>query len=141
MFRRNPSRVGRGRRAAVVLVAPCCSFRMLFFFLLERTRSTASTRHTCLVYVSTSNGAFFCILLLKLYPIDAHPPLGTRGVERGASPRGCSNSDTTLACVTSNWRPCRRQPQQTRVIRHAKPTTRTYRHIPSVLTQHTSYRM
>ena len=36
-----------------------------------------------------------CILLSKLYHSNAHPPLGARGAERGASPRGCSNSSPT----------------------------------------------
>ena len=47
----------------------------------------------------------FCILLSKLYHIIAHPPLGARGAERGAGPRGRSNSSPTLSSVALNQVP------------------------------------
>ena len=34
------------------------------------------------------------------FPVIAHPPLGARGAERGAGPRGCFNSSPTLSSVT-----------------------------------------
>ena len=37
--------------------------------------------------------------------INARPPLGARGAERGASPRGCSNSSPTLSSVTLSQLP------------------------------------
>ena len=59
VFRRAPSRGGRGRRAAVDIVV-CFGrggffsvfFSVLFFF--ERTRPTTSMRPPCLIYLSTS---------------------------------------------------------------------------------------
>ena len=61
VFLRAPSRVGRGRRAAVDLVMcfgwggifPCFVF---VFFFFERTRPAASMRLPCLIYLSTSTG-------------------------------------------------------------------------------------
>ena len=61
VFRRTPSRDGRGRRAAVDFVVCfgwggffCVSFfRLVFFF--ERTRTAASMRPLCLTHLFTSN--------------------------------------------------------------------------------------
>ena len=61
VFRRMPSRGGRGRRAAAVDFLVCfrCGgfFRALFFhfFSFERRRPTASMGPPCLIYLSTSN--------------------------------------------------------------------------------------
>ena len=59
MFRRTPSRVGRGRRAAVDFVVrfACGEISCVFFdfFCFERTRPAASIRPLCLIYISTSN--------------------------------------------------------------------------------------
>ena len=66
VFRLAPSRVGRGRLAAVAFVV-CVGwggffpvFRFSFFFF-ERTRSAASARSSCLIQLSTSNEAVFCL--------------------------------------------------------------------------------
>ena len=66
VFRRTPSRGGRGRRAAVDFVV-CfwvrrdsfcvCIFFPRFFFFFERTRPAASMRPRCLIYLCTSNEA------------------------------------------------------------------------------------
>ena len=58
MFRRAPSRVGRGRRAAVDFVV-CFGWGGIFrvFFFFERTRPAVSMRPPCLIYLSTSNKA------------------------------------------------------------------------------------
>ena len=62
VFRRSPSRGGRGRRVAVDFVV-CFGwggfFRFFFFdfFFFERTRPAASMRPPCLIYLSTSTGA------------------------------------------------------------------------------------
>ena len=55
VFRRAPSRVGRGRQAAVDFVA-CFRWGGIFsiIFSFERTRSAASMRPPCLIYLSTS---------------------------------------------------------------------------------------
>ena len=84
VFHCTPSRGGRSRRAVVdicrgpgVFLASggisCFFFRVwwdfvLFFFRFlrfERTRPTASTRQPCLMYISTSNEAVFCLLAKK----------------------------------------------------------------------------
>ena len=52
-----PSRVGHGRQEAahfVVCFGWGVFFRFFYFFFLERTRSTASTRPRCLMYLSTN---------------------------------------------------------------------------------------
>ena len=62
VFRRAPSRGGRGRRAAVDFVV-CFGwggfFKVFFqfFFFLERTRPAASMRPPCLIDLYTSNYA------------------------------------------------------------------------------------
>ena len=58
VFRRAPSRVGRGRRAAVDFVV-CFGWGVFFrvfcsFFSFERTRPAASTRRPCLMYLPPS---------------------------------------------------------------------------------------
>ena len=67
VFRRAPSRGGRGRRADVDIVGCIgrgglfvvfCFFRFFFF---ERTRPTSSMRPTCLIYIFTSNEVVFCL--------------------------------------------------------------------------------
>ena len=62
VFRRAPSRGGRGRRAAVDFVV-CFGCGGIFspfffspFFFFERTRPAASMRPACLTYLSTSTG-------------------------------------------------------------------------------------
>ena len=57
VFRRTPSRGGRGRRAAVnfVVCFGCGGISFFSFFFFERTRPAASMRPLCLIYVSTSN--------------------------------------------------------------------------------------
>ena len=60
MFRRAPSRVGRGCRAAVAFVV-CFGWGGFFrvfsdFFFFERTRPAASMRPSCLIYLSTITG-------------------------------------------------------------------------------------
>ena len=65
VFPRMPSRVGRGRRAAVDFVvcfgwggffSVCFSF-FVFVFFFERTRPAASMRPSCLSYLPTSTEA------------------------------------------------------------------------------------
>ena len=57
MFRRTPSRGSRGRRAAVdfVVFFRCGGilWGSFLFFSFERTRPAASTRPSCLIYLST----------------------------------------------------------------------------------------
>ena len=53
-----------------------------------------------LIFLSCLDNNTLCNLLSKLYHIIAHPPLGAPGAERGAGPRGCSNSSPTLSSVT-----------------------------------------
>ena len=62
VFRRAPSRGGRGRQAAVdfVVCFGCSSiyfvcFFFLVLFFLERTRPAAKMRTPCLIYLSTTN--------------------------------------------------------------------------------------
>ena len=62
VFRRAPSRGGRGRWAAVDFVvflggADFFVFFFELFFFFERTRPAASMRPPCLIYLSTSNEA------------------------------------------------------------------------------------
>ena len=63
VFRRAPSRCGRGRRAALDIMVCfgrggfCSFFFFLDFSFFERTRPTASMRQPCLIYISTSNGS------------------------------------------------------------------------------------
>ena len=59
VFRRTPSRGGRGRRAAVdfVVCFGAAGFRVFFCFVFfERTRTAASMRPPCLIYTSNSTG-------------------------------------------------------------------------------------
>ena len=62
MFRRKPSRGGRGRRAAAdfVVCIGCGTISSFFFvsvfFPLERTRTAASMKQPCLIYLSTNTG-------------------------------------------------------------------------------------
>ena len=68
VFRRTPSRGGRGRRAAVDFVV-CFGwgrffrgfFVFRFFFLQTQTASCASMRPPRLIYLSTSNEAVVCL--------------------------------------------------------------------------------
>ena len=72
VFRRTPSRGGRGRRAAVdfVVCFGCggisCFFPPIFF--LERTRPAASMRPPCLIYLSTRTDCESCTR-----PISTNP--------------------------------------------------------------------
>ena len=73
VFRRAPSRVGRGRRAAVDFVV-CFGWGGFFsfffpFFFFERTRPSASTRPPCLMYLSTRSFVVSCLIHLAL-PCD-----------------------------------------------------------------------
>ena len=65
VFRRAPSRGGRGRRAAVyfVLRFGCGFFFRVFFcfFFFERTRPAESIRPSCLIYLSAST-VIVCIM-------------------------------------------------------------------------------
>ena len=66
-FRSTPPQDGRGRRDAVEFVVcfGCGEIYFVFFFsvfcYVERTRPTASMRAPSLIYLSTSNGAVFCL--------------------------------------------------------------------------------
>ena len=58
VFRRTPSRGGRGRRAGFVVCFGCGGILFFFrFFFFERTRPAASMRPLCLIYLYTSNEA------------------------------------------------------------------------------------
>ena len=74
MFRHAPSRVGRGRRAAVDIVV-CFGWGGIFwgrsfpiFFFFETTRPAASMRPPCLIYLSTSS---ICEIYAR--PISTNP--------------------------------------------------------------------
>ena len=65
VFLRAPSRSGRGRLATVDVVVCFDCGRIVFssqFPYFEPTRPAASTRPPCLIYLSTSNAAIFCLL-------------------------------------------------------------------------------
>ena len=63
VFRRAPSRGGRGCRAAVhVVVCFACdgiSRVFCFVFFFKRTRPVASMRPPCVIYLSSSNEAVY----------------------------------------------------------------------------------
>ena len=66
VFRRTPSRGGRGRRATVdfVVCFECGGFSFILFFrflYVERMRLAASMRLPCLIDLSTSNEAVCCL--------------------------------------------------------------------------------
>ena len=73
-FRRAPSRVGRGRLAAVDFVA-CfglggifsCFFFFRILFFVERTRPAASMKPPCRIYLYTSNEAVFRLLAKSFF--------------------------------------------------------------------------
>ena len=59
VFRRTPSRGGRGRRAAVdfVVCFGCGGILFSFSFFFLRTHTAASMRQPSLIYLSTSKGS------------------------------------------------------------------------------------
>ena len=84
VFRRTPSRGGRGRRAAVDFVEGfrcggvyflCFLVFWFFVFFFERTRPAASMRTPCLIYLSTSNEAVFAVRAKK--PTSIHTGVRT----------------------------------------------------------------
>ena len=106
--------------------------KRLFYFLVPSTAMNIRGNFLPrLIYIPVYTGKKKLNLPREFvaFYVDALPPLGVGGWRERPSPWGCSNSNPTLASVTSSQLPyqlamssSRHQPRQTRLTRRTKAT-------------------